>query len=87
MTVAELLAKEIEKRGWTQAEAAAEVGFHRVNLNMVLNGRLRLRPHRAMALERVFDIPAERWLTLQAEEDVRLMREKAGRPRRRARVG
>lgn len=41
MTHGEFILKLIQKRGWTQAEAARQAGIHYVYVNKIINGALK----------------------------------------------
>ena len=74
MTLGQALDREIQKKRWTQQEAADALQTHRTNLNMLLNGKLRCSPRMAVRLERVFGVAAEDWLRVQAQGDVEAAR-------------
>jgi addiction module HigA family antidote len=77
MTFSEALDKAWREKGWTQVEAAERLDIHRVTLSMLCNGRMGCTASFAMKLEQVFGVKAERWLALQAADDVAALRKRA----------
>ena len=67
----ELIRISMEAKGWTATECAA-----RPTLSRVLNGRARVSPMLALALERIGWSDADHWLRMQASYD--LARARAG---------
>lgn len=74
MKVSERINRAIAAKGWTQDEAAWELGVTRHSVNEVVMGRRRVTPAMAVRLATVFPDrgPAMRWLRYQALEDVTL---------------
>lgn len=78
MTVAQALQRELDKRGWTQEDAAMKLGVSRLSVNELLNGRRTLTAPMALRLEKVFKIDAESWLRLQMRMDLDDARSRRG---------
>lgn len=75
ITVAERIRLLIDTSGWTQEEAAAELGVSRFSVNQLMQGRRTLTPTMAIRLAMVFDVPAEALLKAQMREDLAAARE------------
>lgn len=70
MTVADRVRRLIEDKGWTQDQAAVEMGVSRFSINQILNGRRTLTAWMAVKLETVFETTAEGLLKQQVGEDL-----------------
>ena len=66
----ELIRISMEAKGWTATECAARLGVARPTLSRVLNGRARVSPALALALERIGWSDADHWLRMQASYDL-----------------
>ena len=66
----ELIRVSMEAKGRTATECAARLGVARPTLSRVLNGRARVSPVLALALERVGWSDANHWLRMQASCDL-----------------
>ena len=66
----ELIRVSMEEKGWTATECAARLGVARPTLSRVLNGRARVSPMLALALERIGWSDADHWLRMQASYDL-----------------
>jgi addiction module HigA family antidote len=75
VTVAQAVQRQLDRKGWTQEEAAAELGVSRYSVNQLVNGRRSITPDMALRLEKVFGVSAESWLALQAKQDLEEARE------------
>ena len=56
---AEWLQSEIDKRGWSQSDAARACDLNRAVINKLLNGKCKAQPATLMAISRGFKIPVE----------------------------
>lgn len=56
--------------GMTQTELADRLGVAWTRVNQLINGKRGVTPDTALRLERLFDMPAEFWLTLQLRWDL-----------------
>lgn len=59
------LAEVLEDRGMTQAELAKLMGRPRKTINEIIKGKAAITPETALQLERVLDIPASFWCSLE----------------------
>ena len=66
----ELIRISMEAKGWTATECAARLGVARPTLSRMLNGRARVSPMLALALERIGWSDADHWLRMQASYDL-----------------
>lgn len=62
----EVLKDELEYRGISQKQLAAEMGISYTLLNEVLNGKRQVNTELALLVEAALDIPAESLLQMQA---------------------
>ncbi len=60
----------IEKLGLTQTDLAKHLGCRFAKINEILNEKRSITPKFAIQLESVLGLPAELWLSLQAEYDL-----------------
>lgn len=83
MTIGQQLQDLIDKKGWTQEEAADKLSVSRVTVNLIINGRRGITPDMALRLERVFpkSVTARDWLEWQASERLEAARRKQRRTR------
>lgn len=65
-----LRAEFLEPLGMTQTEFAARLGVACTRANQLINGRRGVTPDTALRLERLFEMPAEFWLSLQLRWDL-----------------
>ncbi len=63
----EMIKDEIEYRGISQKDLAAEIGIPASVLNAVLNGKRAVTTEYALLLEAALGIEADIWLKLQAD--------------------
>lgn len=63
----EMIKDEIEYRGISQKELAAEIGIPAYVLNAVLNGKRAVTTEYALLLEAALGIEADLWLRLQSD--------------------
>ncbi len=63
----EMIKDEIEYRGISQKELAAEIGIPASVLNAVLNGKRAVTTEYALLLEAALGIEADLWLRLQSD--------------------
>jgi addiction module HigA family antidote len=70
MTVAQALQRQLDKKDWTQQEAADALKISRYSVNQLLNDRRGMTPDMALRLEKVFGVSAEKWMELQARQDL-----------------
>lgn len=63
----EMIKDEIEYRGISQKELAAEIGIQPSVLNAVLNGKRAVTTEYALLLEAALGIDADIWLKLQSD--------------------
>ncbi len=63
----EMIKDEIEYRGISQKELAAEIGIPASVLNAVLNGKRTVTTEYALLLEAALGIDADIWLRIQAD--------------------
>lgn len=62
----ETLLETIEYLGMSQADLATRTGLTRKTINLIVNGKAPITPATAIALERVTDVPARLWLSLES---------------------
>lgn len=72
MTIAEMVQREIDKKGWTQEEAADKLGVSRLTVNQLVNHKRGVTATMALRLQKVFGVPALVWMQRQAEQDLKL---------------
>jgi addiction module HigA family antidote len=70
MTVAHALQRQLDKKNWTQQDAADALKTSRLTVNQLLNDRRGMTPDMALRLEKVFGVSAEKWMELQARQDL-----------------
>jgi HTH-type transcriptional regulator/antitoxin HigA len=59
-----LIQRELDARGFSQADVAARSNISAKHVNQLLRGHVPLSPDVALALERVLGVPAELWLRM-----------------------
>lgn len=69
-----LVADELEERGITRSAACAAMSIPRSRLTDILNGRKRVSIDTALRFERFFGVPANFWLALQQDYELKLAR-------------
>jgi len=69
-TIADLL----EERGMSQADLARKMNRPAKTINELIKGKARLTEDTALQLERVFKVPAEFWVTREANYRLNLKR-------------
>lgn len=57
----------IEDKGFTQAQAARQMGTTPAHLNKIIKGKCRITPRIAQQLEKGLGVPAIMWLRMQAQ--------------------
>ena len=72
-----MVAEYLEFNEWSQRELARRAGLTPKTVSEICNGKARISPSTALALESVFRRPAHFWLNLQARHDEALAREDA----------
>lgn len=70
----EMIKDEIEYRGISQKDLAAEIGISASVLNAVLNGKRAVTTEYALLLEAALGIEADIWLRLQADYNKRVVK-------------
>lgn len=65
-----LLEEFIRPHGLTLTETAKRLGFERVRLSEIVNGRRGITPNTALRLERLFGPSPEFWLGMQQDYDL-----------------
>ena len=68
----ETLAGVIEEHGLTQSRLASLMGRPTQVINEIVRGKKNITPETANELERVFDVPATFWISLQSRHDITL---------------
>ena len=71
MTPGDLLVILTKHRGLTQAELAVLIGRPAQMLSEITHGKKRVTAETAIQLEDVFGLPANIWLSLQADADLK----------------
>src|SRR6056297_608100 len=66
----ELIAEELEARGWSQADLAFVLGWDVSQLNRLIKGKTDVTPDSANMLGDAFDMPAEFFMNLQKQYDL-----------------
>ena len=61
----EIIKDELEARGMRQVDLIRQSGYHKGFISLLLKGERNITSSVALALEKVFDIPAEFWIRLQ----------------------
>ncbi|WP_321471940.1 HigA family addiction module antitoxin [uncultured Paludibaculum sp.] len=86
----EILAEEIEARGWSQSDLAAVLGRPAQAINEIVVGKKAITPETAIALSQAMGTSAEYWLNLEASYRLDLLHARGGPPsgdvERRARL-
>jgi HTH-type transcriptional regulator / antitoxin HigA len=80
----QLIADLLEERGWTQRTLALVLEKDETTINKIVSGKGSVTTETALALEDVFDVPAERFLELQRQYDLAVARISARPDRGRA---
>ena len=70
-----MVSEYIEFNGWTQRDLARRTGLTPKTISEICNGKARISPVTALALEKVFHRPAHFWLNLQGRYDEALARQ------------
>lgn len=65
------ISEELDARGWAQADLAYILGKDTTQLNKLIKGNTDITPDTAIALGDAFDMPAEFFMKLQNEYDLR----------------
>ena len=60
----------VERLGLTQSELAKQLNCRFAKINEILNEKRSITPNFALQLEKVLGLPAEVWMSLQAEYDL-----------------
>lgn len=66
----ELIKDEMKERGMTQKQLASELGVKPSVLSQTINAKRSVTLDLAIALERVFAVPADMWISLQSQYDL-----------------
>ncbi len=82
MVIASELRVELDLRGWAQADLARVLGWPVQAVSEIMQGKRRVDPEMALDLEQLTTRPAEEWLAIQAEQDLREVRRKAEQTQR-----
>jgi len=61
----EILADELEARGWTQAKLAKILGRPLQTVNAIINGKKQITPQTALELSAALGTSAELWLNME----------------------
>lgn len=69
-TPGQLIQELLDQRGWTKRVLAIVLEINETALNKIINGGRALDAQLALALQEVFDVPAERFLELQKTYDL-----------------
>jgi HTH-type transcriptional regulator/antitoxin HigA len=64
---------ELEERGISQKDFAAQIGMRPSHLSELINGKRTLTVQTALRLENVLNIPAKIWLNLQTNYELDLI--------------
>jgi len=67
----------VDKRGISQSELARMLGCRFAKVNEILNSKRAITPEFALQLEALLGLPAETWVSLQAEYDLWKARQRA----------
>ena len=70
----EMLAEELEVRGMTQKELAAQLDRPVQVVNEIVNAKKAITPDMAIGLEKVLDIGAQYWINLETNYQMTLAR-------------
>jgi addiction module HigA family antidote len=70
MTIAAMVQREIDKKGWTQADAAIKLGVSRLTVSQLVNHKRGVTATMALRLERAFGVKALVWLRAQADAEL-----------------
>jgi addiction module HigA family antidote len=65
-----ILEEFLKPLGMTQTEFAQRIGVAWTRANQIIKGKRAVTPDTALRLERLFDMPADFWLTLQLRWDL-----------------
>jgi antitoxin HigA-1 len=65
-----LLHEFLEELGFSQTDAAEQLGISFVRLNAIIKGRRGVTPDTALRLERLFGLSAQAWLNMQVAWDL-----------------
>ncbi len=63
----ELMLEEFQERGYTQAQAARELGYSAKHINQVIKGKADIGPELAWALGQWLGTSTHVWLRMQAD--------------------
>lgn len=70
----EYITDELEARGMKQVELAEELGLSKSEVSLIIHGKRSITVPIALKLERIFEIDAEFWMTLQIRYDIELLK-------------
>jgi HTH-type transcriptional regulator/antitoxin HigA len=73
-TPGQLLQSLLDERGWTQKILAVVLDTDDSGLNKIVTGKRPMDADLALKLDRIFDVPAERFLKLQQDYDLAMAR-------------
>lgn len=71
-----MLVAELRRLGITQNELAQRMGRSNSIVSRIVNGRAPITAEVALQIEAAIGVPAERWVTLEAEYRLRLARQR-----------
>ena len=67
-----IIERELIARGWAQSELAAIMGRPKQVIKEIIRARKRITPETALELGAAFDTPAEFWLNLESNYQLRI---------------
>jgi addiction module HigA family antidote len=66
----EMIKDELQERGITQKQLAAQTGIKPSVISETINGKRNISLHMAVALEKALGIPADIWMNMQTNYDL-----------------
>ena len=67
----EMIKDELKERGMTQKQLAEQTGIKTSVISETVNGKRPVSLNVAIALEKALDIPADIWMNMQTQYDLR----------------
>ncbi|MBX7204124.1 MAG: HigA family addiction module antidote protein [Bacteroidia bacterium] len=72
----EYIVDEMEARGMKQVQLAEKLGLSKSEVNLIIHGKRGITVPIAIKLERIFDIDAEYWMSLQIKYEIEILKKK-----------
>ena len=86
LTPGDEIRKELQKRGWTQADLARVLGRPLPTINQIIQGKRAITPDTAVSLGAAFGTSADKWMKLESEYRLSLVKLNPNIVERRAKL-